>query len=263
MTEGKKQNKNKSKSWKIGEIKDKEVNMAAGDSDDALVYCVKNTVEDRIMDSSASFHTAKKSKIGSGNTPVSWTLKDLRYFPGLKRRLISVGKPDEEGYNVGFGDQQWKITKGSLVVARGNKRGSLYMVDVHPEEIGAIIDGSGSATLWFGEAEESFLHNISEDKETAEVGAMKDVFGEAMNCTFIGNNSNEMRYSFRDTKSHRVIQSRDIIFVDSIYGARSATDSSSLTKPIQKSDLVLIDISDNLAENDSIVVEHGLSSKIT
>ncbi|GJY38174.1 hypothetical protein Tco_0424538 [Tanacetum coccineum] len=36
-TEGKEQNRNKSKSWKIGEIKDKEVNMAAGDYDDALV----------------------------------------------------------------------------------------------------------------------------------------------------------------------------------------------------------------------------------
>nr|GEY81605.1 hypothetical protein [Tanacetum cinerariifolium] len=30
--------------------------MAAGDSDDALVCCVENTVEDRIMDFGASFH---------------------------------------------------------------------------------------------------------------------------------------------------------------------------------------------------------------
>ncbi|GKE09979.1 hypothetical protein Tco_1413530, partial [Tanacetum coccineum] len=48
-----------------------------------------------------------------------------------------------------------------------------------------------------------------------------------------------------------------------IYGARSATDSSSLTKPIQKSQVVLVDIPENLAENDSIVAEHGLSSEIT
>ncbi|GJS04595.1 hypothetical protein Tco_0321103, partial [Tanacetum coccineum] len=82
-TEGRKQNRNKSKSWKIGEIKyrqnitcwncnqkghfqnqssklvasrGKEVNIAAGDSDDALICCVENTVEDRIMDFGASFH---------------------------------------------------------------------------------------------------------------------------------------------------------------------------------------------------------------
>ncbi|GKC73556.1 hypothetical protein Tco_1119439 [Tanacetum coccineum] len=36
--------------------RDKEVNMAAGNSDDALVCCVENTVEDRIMHSDASFH---------------------------------------------------------------------------------------------------------------------------------------------------------------------------------------------------------------
>ncbi|GKG51364.1 hypothetical protein Tco_0541748, partial [Tanacetum coccineum] len=60
-----------------------------------------------------------------------------------------------------------------------------------------------------------------------------------------------------------VIQSRDITFVDSIYGAKSATDLSSLTKPIQESQVVLLDIPDNLAENYSIVAEHGLSSEIT
>ncbi|GKC86148.1 hypothetical protein Tco_1141865 [Tanacetum coccineum] len=75
--------------------------------------------------------------------------------------------------------------------------------------------------------------------------------------------SDEVLYSFRDTKSHQVIQSKDITFVDSIYRARSATDSSSLTKPIQKSQVMLLDILENLAENDSIVAEHGLSLEIT
>nr|GEU90728.1 retrovirus-related Pol polyprotein from transposon TNT 1-94 [Tanacetum cinerariifolium] len=35
---------------------DKEVNIAAGESDDASICFVKNTIEDRIMDSSAPFH---------------------------------------------------------------------------------------------------------------------------------------------------------------------------------------------------------------
>ncbi|GJV68236.1 hypothetical protein Tco_1483745, partial [Tanacetum coccineum] len=65
----------------------------------------------------------------------------------------------------------------------------------------------------------------------------------------------------KDTKSHQVNRSRDITFVDSINEARSATDSSSLTKPIQKSQVVLVKTSENLAENDSIVAEHGLSSE--
>ncbi|GKA51760.1 retrovirus-related pol polyprotein from transposon TNT 1-94 [Tanacetum coccineum] len=268
--------------------------------------------DDKTLDIAAVGDVVLKTSFGT-----SWTLKDVRYIPGLKRRLISVGQLDEEGYHVGFGDQQWKVTKDSLVVAHGNKRGSLYMVEVHPEGIGAIINGSGSAAVWFGEAEESFLHNVSEDKETAEVGATGVAFGvaerlsrtfraestgiraeapkmlwaDSVSTTYLiygipyvpiglripeeewrgkdtsrtleGSGSDEMRYSFRDTKSHQVIRSRDITFADSIYGARSATDSSSLTKPIQKSQVVLVDIPDNLAENDSIVAEHGLSSEIT
>ncbi|GKG36926.1 hypothetical protein Tco_0447099, partial [Tanacetum coccineum] len=57
----------------------------------------------------------------------------------------------------------------SLVVARENKRESLYMVEVHPEGIDAIINGSGSAAM---EAEEYFLHNVSKDKENAKVVAL-------------------------------------------------------------------------------------------
>ncbi|GKF50295.1 hypothetical protein Tco_0146762, partial [Tanacetum coccineum] len=71
----------------------------------------------------------------------------ISYIQGLMKRLISVGQLDEESYHVGFGDQQWKVTKGSLVVAHGNKRGSLYMVEVHPEGIDTIINGSGSAVV--------------------------------------------------------------------------------------------------------------------
>ncbi|GKD41074.1 hypothetical protein Tco_1261281, partial [Tanacetum coccineum] len=51
-------------------------------------------------------------------------------------------------------------------------------------------------------------------------------------------------------------------FVDLIYEAKSATDSSSLTKPIQKSQVVLVDIPENLAKNDSIVAEHGESGAL-
>ncbi|GJT92114.1 hypothetical protein Tco_1080959 [Tanacetum coccineum] len=286
------------------------------------VCALENSVEDEYLDSSVSFHATyckeklemfnlRYSKVrlacdktlditGVGDFVLktsfgtSWTLKDVRY-------------------HIGFGDQQWKVTKGSLVVAHGNKRVSLYMVE----------------NWWFGEAEEAFLHNVREDKETAETTAgvafcvengivmlkmvpetplqfgvaerlsltfraesiglrakeewrgkdtslahlkvfgcdlfvkVKDVCGEAMKCTFIGSGSDEMRYSFRDTKSHQIIRSRDITFVDSIYGAKSAIDSSSLTKPIQKSQVVLVDILKNLVENDSIVAEHGLSSEIT
>ena len=36
----------------------------------------------------------------------SWTLKDVRYIPGLKKMLIFVVQLDKEGYRVTFGDGQ-------------------------------------------------------------------------------------------------------------------------------------------------------------
>nr|GEW89208.1 retrovirus-related Pol polyprotein from transposon TNT 1-94 [Tanacetum cinerariifolium] len=121
--------------------------MAVRDYDDTLVCCVEVTIEDRIIDSAASFHATyckeelKRFKLHSDN------LDSEDCIPGLKRRLISVGKLDEEGYHVSFEGQQWKVTKGSLVVTHGNKRRSLYMVEVPSNKINIAINGRGNANL--------------------------------------------------------------------------------------------------------------------
>nr|KYP41690.1 Retrovirus-related Pol polyprotein from transposon TNT 1-94 [Cajanus cajan]KYP41691.1 Retrovirus-related Pol polyprotein from transposon TNT 1-94 [Cajanus cajan]KYP41693.1 Retrovirus-related Pol polyprotein from transposon TNT 1-94 [Cajanus cajan] len=52
------------------------------------------------------------------STGTIWTLKDVRYIPGLKRMLIFVSVLDIKGYRVTFEDGQWKVVKGNLVVAR-------------------------------------------------------------------------------------------------------------------------------------------------
>ncbi|GJX02908.1 retrovirus-related pol polyprotein from transposon TNT 1-94 [Tanacetum coccineum] len=202
--------------------RDKEVNMAARDYDDALVCCVENTIDDRIMDSGASFHATyckeelERFKLRSGKVRLvddktldiagvgdvvlktsfgtSWTLKDVRYIPVLKKRLISVGQLDKEGPYI--------------------------LVEVPSDRINATIDGNGS-----------------------------DVDGLSL---------------FGLQKIYKVSSdSRDVTFnEDSLYGAKVATDSSNLTKPNQKDQVVLVDSPENLA-NKSIVSEHGLSSEIT
>ena len=58
-------------------------------------------------------------------TPVGfWTLKDVRVVPSLRKSLISVRQLDEQGHEVKFGNQQWKVVKGNLVMACERKRGS-------------------------------------------------------------------------------------------------------------------------------------------
>ena len=71
-------------------------------------------------------------------TPVGfWTLKDVRVVPSLTKSLISVRQLDEQGHEVKFGNGQWKVVKGNLVMAHGRKRGSLYMVEL-PSEGGTV-----------------------------------------------------------------------------------------------------------------------------
>ena len=55
------------------------------------------------------------------NSGIQWTLEDVRYIPGLKKNLISVGQLDSTGYATEFGKGSWKIVKGAMVVACGTK----------------------------------------------------------------------------------------------------------------------------------------------
>ena len=45
------------------------------------------------------------------------TLKDVRHIPNLRLNLICVHMLDKDGYNHFINSGNWKLTKGSLVVA--------------------------------------------------------------------------------------------------------------------------------------------------
>ena len=51
--------------------------------------------------------------------------ENVKFILDLKILLILVGKLDDEGHHVTFGDHQWKVTKGNLVVATSQMRGTL------------------------------------------------------------------------------------------------------------------------------------------
>lgn len=46
----------------------------------------------------------------------------------MRLSLISAGKLDDDGLMNYFGEGKWKLTKGSLTIARGKKVGSLYVM---------------------------------------------------------------------------------------------------------------------------------------
>ena len=63
--------------------------------------------------------------------------------------LISVGVLDDEGYVSINGDGKWKIIKGSLVVARVNKRRGLYWTTASAcVDMVNAVESDTSSTLW-------------------------------------------------------------------------------------------------------------------
>nr|GEV68885.1 hypothetical protein [Tanacetum cinerariifolium] len=171
----------------------KEVNIEAGDSDDIWVCCVKNTVEDHIMDSGVGDVVLKNS------FSTSWTLKDVRIDMSM---LASKGNvPDVHKVDIYF-----------------CKPGSCYY-DTVIEDCSRSYTRS-NANLQFGVAERlsrtfraestrlraEALKMLWADSDTSLTHMkvfgcdpfvkVKDVCGEAMKCTFKGSDSDEMRYSF-------------------------------------------------------------------
>ena len=56
------------------------------------------------------------------NNDTTLVLKNVKHIPDIRMNLISTGKLDDE---IKFINGQWKLTKGSIVVARGKKCSSL------------------------------------------------------------------------------------------------------------------------------------------
>ena len=56
-------------------------------------------------------------------------LKDVRHTLDIHLNLISIGRLDYEGFTNSFGESKWKLTKCSLVVTRGKKHNTLYVME--------------------------------------------------------------------------------------------------------------------------------------
>ena len=55
-------------------------------------------------------------------------LKEVRHMPEMRLNLISTGKLDEAGMINQLGAGRWKLSRGSMIIARGKKEGSLYIM---------------------------------------------------------------------------------------------------------------------------------------
>ena len=83
------------------------------------------------------------------NNGTTLTLKNVRHAPDIRLNLISAGKLDDEGFCNTFSEGQWKLTRGSLIVARGKKCSNLYLMQASTSKgIVNVTENDSSTKLW-------------------------------------------------------------------------------------------------------------------
>ena len=76
-------------------------------------------------------------------------MKDVRHVPDLRLNLLSGVALDKQGYGNQFSNGTWKLSKGSMIVARGHICGTLYKthVKVCTDSLN-IVEREASQNLW-------------------------------------------------------------------------------------------------------------------
>ncbi|RDX77794.1 hypothetical protein CR513_42027, partial [Mucuna pruriens] len=74
-------------------------------------------------------------------------LREVKHAPDVRSNLIFVHMLDDGGYDNHFGHGKWKLTKGNLVVARGEKNSKVYWTKalVAKDSVNAM---NMEASLW-------------------------------------------------------------------------------------------------------------------
>ena len=76
-------------------------------------------------------------------------LKSVRHVEALRLNIISIGLLDKDGYLSNFGDEKYKLTKGNLVVAKGNQVLVLYHVIANLSSVSVnALEKEDSCVLW-------------------------------------------------------------------------------------------------------------------
>jgi hypothetical protein len=86
-----------------------------------------------------------KIKQRNGN---QWLLKEVKHVPDLSKNLISTGQLASEGCISIFTDKTWKVIKGSLVIAKGEKVGTLYLCTGNTDSSIYLASTGVDIALW-------------------------------------------------------------------------------------------------------------------
>jgi hypothetical protein len=157
--------------------KNEEANVTSDVLQDALILSIDNISESWVVYSEASFHATpdrkhfldyvqgdfgqvhfgddapckivgmRKVKIKKSNGN-QWLLKEVRHVPYLRKNLILTRQLASEGCISIFTDKVWKVTKGSLVIEKGEKVGTLYLCTGNTDSSISLASSGVDTTLW-------------------------------------------------------------------------------------------------------------------
>jgi hypothetical protein len=75
-------------------------------------------------------------------------LKEVRHIPDLRKNLISTRNFESEDCISIFVDKLWKVTKGSLVIEKGEKVCTLYLCTGNTNSYISLASTGVDTTLW-------------------------------------------------------------------------------------------------------------------
>jgi len=129
-------------------------------------------------------------------------LRGVKHAPDIRFNLIFVQMLDDSGYENHFGSQKWKLSRGNLIVAKGERNSKLYWTKaLVSKDSGNAMDMD--ASLWHRR-----LSHISE--KGMNCLAKKDVLpglksAELEKCShcMVGK---QIRVSFKNSKKSELLE---------------------------------------------------------
>ena len=118
------------------------------------------------------------------NNGTEWTLKDVRPILAMKINLISIGQLGDSSCLSSFGETWWNITKGSMVIAKGDRIGTLYLCHHNTDYSIYVAFIEIGATLWhhrLGHMSEKRMQTLHSRKLLPDMEVILDL---CENCVY-------------------------------------------------------------------------------
>ena len=75
-------------------------------------------------------------------------MKEVRHVPDLNKNIISTWQLRGEGCVTTFTHKTLKVTKGAMVIEKGQKVGTLYLCNGISNSVNALASTGKDTTLW-------------------------------------------------------------------------------------------------------------------